>query len=75
MTRLVISVRSGQPATVSATVTRDPITLDRDAPHHVEIDDRLVDLGVLDGPQGVEDLGFARHRASRRSGDFHYGDR
>ena len=52
----------------------DPVALDRDAPDHVEIDDRLVELGVLDGPQGVE---RPRPRwasgLSRLPGDFHYG--
>ena len=40
----------------------DPITVDRDRAHHVEIDDRLVDLGVLDGPQRVEHLGLGGHQ-------------
>ena len=46
----------------------DAIAVDRDAPHHVEIDDRLVDLGVLDGPQRVENLGLGGHLGG--SGEF-----
>jgi len=48
----------------------DVITLDRDAPNHLEIDDRLVDLGVLDGPEGVENVGLGGHWAA--PGNFHY---
>ena len=40
----------------------DAVALDRDRAHHVEIDDRLVDLGVLDGPQRIEHLGLCGHR-------------
>ena len=58
----VISARSGQPATVRATVTRDVVAVDRDAAHHVEVDDRAVQLGVLDRAQGFEDFGFGRHQ-------------
>ena len=48
----------------------DPVALHGDAPDHVEIDDRLVDLGVLDGPERVEHLGLGGHWAA--PGDFHY---
>ena len=70
VTRLVISARSGQPATVSATVTCTRVAVDRDAPHHVEVDDRAVQLGVLDGPQGFEDVGFGSASGLARSGGF-----
>ena len=48
----------------------DPIARHGDAPHHLEIDDRLVDLGVLDGPERVEHLGLGGHWAA--PGNFHY---
>ena len=41
----------------------DVRAVDRDAPDHVQIDDRAVDLGVLDRAQGLEDLGFGGHAA------------
>ena len=46
------------------------VAVDRDAPNHLEIDDRLVDLGVLDGPEGLENLGLGGHWAA--PGNFHY---
>ena len=49
---------------------RDPHApaVDDDPPHHVEIDDRLVDLGVLDRAQGLDHLGLGGHRGG--SGGF-----
>ena len=43
---------------------RDLVAVDRDAPHHVEVDDRAVQLGVLDRAQGFEDVGFGGHQAA-----------
>ena len=70
---------------VSATVTSTRGAVDGDAPDHVEVDDAAVQLGVLDGAEGVEDLGFGDgHRCapgfrgrcrSDHSGDYHYGHR
>ena len=48
----------------------DPIALHGDPAHHVEIDDRLADFGVLDGPERVEHLGLGGHWAA--PGNFHY---
>jgi hypothetical protein len=36
----------------------DPRPVDGDPPDHVEVDDAAVQLGVFDGAEGVEDLGF-----------------
>ena len=67
VTRFWISLRSGQPATVSAIVTPTAGRRWRCA-HHVQVDDAAVQLGVLDrARQGVEDLGFGDgHGRSRR---------
>ena len=50
--------------------------VDRDVAHHAEIDDRAMQLGVLDGPQRLEDLlvraAFGRLRHQE---DLHYADR
>ena len=56
VTRLVISARSGHPATVRATrtATRPPCDVDR--ADHAEVDDRAVQLGVLDRAQRFDDL-------------------
>jgi hypothetical protein len=48
----------------------DMVAVDRDAPDHLEIDDRLVDLGVLDGPEGLENISLGGHWAA--PGNFHY---
>ena len=62
VTRLLISFRSGQPATVSATRTPTVGPSIDDVADHVEVDDAAVQLGVLDGPEGLEDVGFGdRH--------------
>ena len=58
VTRLVISLRSGQPAMVRATWTSTRAAVDGDAPDHAEVDDAAVQLGVLDGAQGLDDVGF-----------------
>ena len=56
VTRLVISLRSGQPATVRATwMPTVPSSPSRLA-HHAEVDDRAVQLGVLDRPEGLDEL-------------------
>ena len=52
VTRSVISARSGQPATVRATVTPTRAAVDADALDHVEVDDAAVQLGVLDRAAG-----------------------
>ena len=38
----------------------DRAAVDPDAPDHVQLDDRAVDLGVLDGAQGLEHLSLGR---------------
>jgi hypothetical protein len=48
----------------------DVITVDRDAPNHLEIDDRLMDLGILDGPESLENVGLGGHWAAPEN--FHY---
>jgi hypothetical protein len=47
-----------------------PGAVDRDAAHHVELDDAAVQLGVLDRPERVEDLGFrdGHHAPGARAG-------
>ena len=52
----VISLRSGQPATVRATSDADAAAVDRDVADHAEVDDDAVQLGVLDGSEGLDDL-------------------
>ena len=57
VTRLLISLRSGQPATVRATVHARPSPPSiADVADHAEVDDAAVQLGVLDGAEGVDDL-------------------
>ncbi len=78
--RLRSRLRSGQPATVSATVTRDPAVgptaTSRTMPRST-ID--AVQLGVLDRAQGLDDLVGQGGHGPRSSGaartDLHYGDR
>ncbi len=36
----------------------DPRLGDRDRAHHPEVDDAAMELGILHGAQGVDDLGF-----------------
>ena len=50
--RVMVSF-SGQPATVSSTVTRTtPGVVDLDGLDHPELGDRALDLGVVDGAEG-----------------------
>ena len=52
-----ISLRSGHPATVRATSTDvDAVGPRLGAAHHAEVDDRAVQLGVLDRAQRVDEL-------------------
>ena len=57
-TRLLISLRNGQPATVRAmsTSAHVPSASSVGAADHAEVDDRAVQLGILDRPQGLDDL-------------------
>ena len=60
-----ISLRSGQPATVRATSTdADAVGTQLGATDHAEVDDRAVQLGVLDGTQRLDEL---------LGGDWHRG--
>ncbi len=52
---------AGSPATVRAMVTLTVPPSICDAAHHVQLDDRAVDLGVLDRAQGFEHLGLGGH--------------
>ena len=47
-----------------------PIALHGDPADHLEVDNRLADLRVLDRPERVEHLGLGGHWAT--PGDFHY---
>ena len=54
---------------------RHPASVDGDLLDHVEVDDRLVQLGVLDRAQGLEDGGLGGHWISSpllAGGHFHY---
>src|SRR5206468_11530872 len=55
----------------------DPAAIDRHAPNHVKVDDRYVQLGVLNRAQGINDLRFVDgHRVPPGAArDFHYLDR
>ena len=87
VTRFWISLRSGQPATVSATRTPTvPSALQVDVAHHAQVDDRAPQLGILHRAQRFDDLlggdGHERRRSSagvrhagRGGGNYHYGDR
>ena len=56
-TRLWISFFSGQPGTVRATRIGHAAVGGRvDVAHHAEVDDRAVELGILDRTQGLDDL-------------------
>ena len=46
----------------------DPVAVDLDAPHHVEIDDRRWISGSSTGPEGVEHLGLGGHCGPRLRG-------
>ena len=78
VTRFWISLRSGQPATVRVTSSDTESPPDLDVAHHVQVDDRAVELGVLDGAKGGDDVvdgdGHRFGRTGFRSrADFHYG--
>ena len=54
---------------------RYPASVDGNLLDHVEVDDRLVQLGVLDRTQGLEDGGLGGHGVSSplpAGGHFHY---
>jgi hypothetical protein len=63
----------------------DVTTIDDRAPVHSQIDDAAMELGILDGPEGIDNLGFGdcQHwllRRRERTGDedgryFSYGHR
>ena len=58
VTRCSISLRSGQPGDGEGDEHADrAVGADVDVADHVEVDDRAVQLGVLDRAQGLEDLG------------------
>ena len=63
-TRDVISLRSGQPAMVSATSTAHVGAFDADLADHVEVDDAAMQLGILDRAEGVDDVGFGKGHGS-----------
>ena len=57
VTRRWISLRSGQPATVRATrMEARAVVGELDVADHAEVDDRPVQLGILDGAEDVDDL-------------------
>ena len=58
-------LRSGQPATVSAIVTWTSGPVDLDVAHHVELGDRLAQLGVDDLLERRQDLVAVDHRVER----------
>ena len=62
VTRRWISLRSGQPATVSATCTCTLGAVDAHVAHHAEVDDAAVQLGILDGAEGLDDVGLGDGR-------------
>ena len=79
----MISFFSGQPGTVRAMRTATLAVGRRvDRADHAEVDDRAVQLGILDGTQGVDDLvardghrGPLAVRVPRRRANLHYGHR
>ena len=82
VTRLVISLRSGQPATVRAIWTATtPSSSNATRADHAEIDDRTPQLGILHGAEGLDDLLIrgCRHGGSFVEGvlraNYHYADR
>ena len=50
----------------------DPFPLEPDPAHHAEIDDRAVELGILDRSERIDDLGLGRHADAsvRGAGEF-----
>ena len=63
-TRWSISLRSGQPAMVRSMSHRDRGAVDVDVADHAEVDDRAVQLGVFDGAERVDDIGFGEGHAN-----------
>jgi len=56
-------------------VDGDGGAVDVDATNHVEVDDAPVQLGILHGAKGLDDLGFGDGHDEWASGDFSYPDR
>ena len=77
VTRDWISLRSGHPATVRVTSSATGVAVDAHVAHHVEVDDGAVQLGVLDGSEGGDDVvdGDGHGVRAPGQGDFHYGHR
>ncbi len=77
MTRDWISLRSGHPATVRVTSSATDVAVDAHVSHHVEVDDGAVQLGILDGSKGGDDVvdGDGHGARAPGQGDFHYGHR
>ncbi len=77
-------VTPGVPEDRHADRDRDPLAVDVDGVHEPQVDDGPVQLGVVDGAQGLEDLvvrrrhrlpGQGRPGLAGRPADFHYADR